>query len=143
MKQMLICNACGARLTGALDVQSGKDPSVSSPKIVDREPLTPQGTAYKSYEPMVRSYGGPTEPLDFAPQYWVNPADLADEVRLTKRLQRLNGCCGLAGLDGPNQLCTCGEEIGTLRTDCFTPLVFIPEPKTTCWTRIPDWSESE
>ena len=143
MKQMLVCNACGAHLTGALVVLSGKDPSVPLPEPVDREPLTPQGTAYKSYEPMVRSYGETKEPLEFVPQYWVNPEDLCEGVRLTKRWERLNGCCGLDGMGGPNQLCACGAEVGTLRSDCWTPLVFIPEPKTTRWTRIEDWDEPQ
>jgi hypothetical protein len=30
------------------------------------------------------------------------------------------GCCGLDGLDGPNQACSnCGRIIGTARTDCW------------------------
>jgi hypothetical protein len=32
-----------------------------------------------------------------------------------------NGCCGLDGLDGPNQTCAgCGAIVGTARTDCWT-----------------------
>lgn len=33
---------------------------------------------------------------------------------------RLNGCCGLDGCDGPNQVCVNGHEIGTKRSDCWT-----------------------
>ncbi|WP_433852411.1 hypothetical protein [Stenotrophomonas nitritireducens] len=34
---------------------------------------------------------------------------------------RLNGCCGLDGLDGFNLLCSNGHEIGTERSDCWLP----------------------
>jgi len=32
---------------------------------------------------------------------------------------RLNGCCGLAGLVGPNRVCINGHEIGTEVSDCW------------------------
>ncbi len=32
---------------------------------------------------------------------------------------RLNGCCGLDGLDGPNKICVNGHEIGTEKSDCW------------------------
>jgi hypothetical protein len=32
---------------------------------------------------------------------------------------RLNGCCGLDGLDGPNLVCENGHEIATAMTDCW------------------------
>ena len=143
MKQILICNACGARLTRALDVRSGKDPSVPSPELIDQQPLTPRGTVYKSYEPLLHTSAETEDPLDLVPQYWVNPDDLCEAVGLTKRRERLNGCCGLDGLDGPNQLCACGAEVGTLQTDCWTPRVFIPERATTTWTKLEDWSETQ
>lgn len=34
---------------------------------------------------------------------------------------RLNGCCGLDGLDGPNLLCQNGHEVGTEKSDCWMP----------------------
>ena len=33
--------------------------------------------------------------------------------------RRLNGCCGLDGLDGPNLVCPNGHEIGTEKSDCW------------------------
>jgi hypothetical protein len=133
MKQLLICKACGARLTAPLMIQSGKDPSVPHPEHKDREPLTQEGVAFKSYGPIERSFGKVPTPLEFVPQIWVNPNDLTEVVRLTKNRSRLNGCCGLDGADGPNQLCNCGAEIGTLKTDCWTARVFVAEPGTTEW----------
>ncbi|WP_061860545.1 hypothetical protein [Priestia megaterium] len=34
---------------------------------------------------------------------------------------RLNGCCGLDGLDGMNRVCLNGHEIGTENSDCWMP----------------------
>lgn len=133
MKQILCCAACGARLTRALNVVSGKAPDVAPPDHEDGKPLTPCGTAFKSWEPIERSYGKEPALLEFAPQYWVNPDDLAEKVCNTTDARRLNGCCGLDGCDGPNQICSCGAAVGTLRTDCWTPLVFIPDPGSTYW----------
>lgn len=33
---------------------------------------------------------------------------------------RLNGCCGLDGCDGLNQVCKNGHEVATERSDCWT-----------------------
>jgi hypothetical protein len=46
---------------------------------------------------------------------------LADRRNLSRHanLARLNGCCGLDGLDGPNQLCACGAEVATEKSDCW------------------------
>jgi hypothetical protein len=137
MKKSLACRACDARLTAPLTILSGKDPSVTAPEFRDREPFTEPGTVFKSYEPLVRSFRNEPAPLEFVPQVWINPDDLTDVVRLTKNRRRLRGCCGISGLNGPNQLCACGAEIGTLQTDCFTPLVFVAEPDATDWIEEP------
>jgi hypothetical protein len=42
----------------------------------------------------------------------------------TKRhpdLRRLNGCCGMDGLDGMNTVCDNGHEVGTEHSDCWLP----------------------
>ena len=137
MDKVLVCTSCGAQLTGALRLLSGKDPSVPAPEFRDGTPPVDRGIVYKSYEPVVRSFEGSPAPLEFSPQYWVNPADLTDAVRLTKDERRLNGCCGLDGQDGPNQVCRCGAEIGTLQSDCWTAHVFIPQPGATDWAPVP------
>ena len=33
--------------------------------------------------------------------------------------RRLNGCCGLDGLDGANLVCVNGHEVGTEKSDCW------------------------
>lgn len=134
--KVLVCNMCDAHLTGPLELRSGKDPEVTHPTHVDRSPLTESGIVFKAYEPIERSMSGEPARLEFTPQYWVNPDDLTKAVQMTKDMRRLNGCCGLDGCDGPNQICDCGAEIGTLRTDCWTPKVFIPVPQATSWIEI-------
>ena len=136
MEKALFCLACDAKLTRSLVLRSGKDPSVSKPIFLDREPLTQSGEVYKSYEPITRSFDETPAPLEFTPQYWLNPADLTDSVRFTKNGDRLSGCCGPAGSDGPNQVCRCGAEVGTLQDDCWTSKVFIPEPSATEWRTL-------
>lgn len=32
---------------------------------------------------------------------------------------KLNGCCGLYGSDGLNQLCNNGHEVATKKNDCW------------------------
>jgi hypothetical protein len=133
MRKKLHCAACGIALTRPLAILSGKDPAVTPPEMEDGKPMTPAGIAFESYEPIgLSSLDTPTL-LGSVPQYWLNPDDLTKVVRMTKDKGRLAGCCGLDGCDGPNQLCGCGAEIGTLRTDCWTPRVFVPAPTLTEW----------
>lgn len=133
MKKILCCKACEARLTPALTLVSSKAPGIIPPEQEEGKPLTPRGTVFKSWEPIERSHGDQTALLEFAPQYWLNPEDIDETVRNTRDPHRLNGCCGLDGCDGPNQICGCGAQIGTLRTDCWTPHLFVPDPTTTNW----------
>ena len=133
MKQILRCVACEAALTVPLTIVSGKAPGVVRPEHEDRKPLTVAGVGFKSWEAIEHSPDDTPALLEFIPQFWLNPDDLTDAVRDTRNERRLGGCCGIAGCDGPNQICRCGADIGTLRTDCWTPRVFIPVPEATEW----------
>lgn len=133
MRKSLHCNRCGARLSAPLVIASGKDPAIRKPEAVDRQPLVARGLAFKSWEPQSWLHTGPGHPLHFAPQYWLNPDDLTRAVRDTPVKGRLGGCCGVTGLNGPNQVCECRAEVGTLQDGCMTPRVFIPEPEATNW----------
>lgn len=42
---------------------------------------------------------------------------------------RLNGCCGPCGMDGLNEMCKNGHEIGTVKQDCWMPHCIIFEPE--------------
>lgn len=133
VNKILCCGACEARLTPALTLVSSKAPGVVAPEQEPGKPLVARGIAYKSWEPIERSFGNVPSLLEFVPQYWLNPDDLTDAVRITRNKDRLGGCCGLGGLGGPNQICRCGAEVGTLRTDCWTPHLFVPDPANTNW----------
>lgn len=138
MLAKLICGKCGADLTSPIRIHSSKDPSFDVPEIEDGKPLTVSGEAIKSWEPMQRSLD-PNEPtaLEFVPQYWLNPTDTEASVKPVNNPRRLNGCCGLAGCDGPNMRCNaCKAEVGTRRSDCWTANVFIPDPNNTQWLEV-------
>ena len=67
----------------------------------------------------------------FFPQHagWfvVNLADLRQTDHTTNPA-RLNGCCGLDGLDGHNLLCANGHEIGVEKSDCWMPHCALLDP---------------
>jgi len=55
-----------------------------------------------------------------------------DDLRNTKYGGRPNGCCGIDGVDGINTFCREGHEIGTERSDCWTPrFIHIPQANLT------------
>lgn len=133
MKGVFHCRSCGAALTGEIMVLSTKDPAVAPPDLRDGEPVCPPGTAFKSHEPLQRAVtSGRRAPLEFVPQFWANPQDFEAATQQTGDISRLAGCCGLDGCNGPNMLCrTCNAEVGTMQSDCWTPLIFVPEPDNT------------
>lgn len=51
----------------------------------------------------------------------VNKKDVRN-LAVTKRAERLNGCCDLDGCDGPNLVCAqCQSEVATAKWDCWIP----------------------
>ena len=133
MKGKFYCKSCGAELTGELEIKSLKDPAVAKPDLADREPVCAVGNGYKSFEPLMDSGDNAAIwPLQFAPQFWLNLDDVSTTTKQIGGVRRLIGCCGVSGLDGPNRGCVkCGTEVGTEQSDCFTPLIFVPEPENT------------
>lgn len=133
MKGVFHCRNCDAALTGEITVLSTKDPAVAPPELRDGQPVCPAGTAFKSHEPLQRSMTPARRaPLEFVPQFWANPQDFEAAIELTGDTSRLAGCCGLDGCNGPNMLCRgCHAEVGTMRSDCWTSLIFVPEPDNT------------
>lgn len=75
----------------------------------DGHPLVPQGSYRVS-----SGACAPERPGDFL----LNLADLQNTARHSD-LRRLNGCCGLDGMDGYNLQCANGHEVGTERSDCW------------------------
>jgi hypothetical protein len=138
MKGKFYCRVCGQTLTGEIAIHSLKDPNVVPPDLADQQPVCAAGKGFKSYQPLQSSFD-PNNPdlLEFAPQFWLNPADIEESGKLTKTVRRLGGCCGLAGCNGPNIECRrCGTEIGTKQSDCWAPLIFVPDPNNTEFRKI-------
>ncbi|MGD3109290.1 hypothetical protein [Streptomyces sp. YGL11-2] len=62
----------------------------------------------------------------------LHPDDVMRMTRYPDR-GRLNGCCGLDGLDGPNLACgNCGAEVATQQSDCWSQqlIALIPDAVT-------------
>jgi hypothetical protein len=88
----------------------------------DRMPYLPRGSTTQEDDTFFHQNVG---------SYIVNIEDVV-HTRLTNAVGRLNGCCGLDGMDGPNLLCQgCGAEIATKKTDCWMPHCVIFAPATT------------
>ncbi|SEI66063.1 hypothetical protein SAMN05518849_101460 [Sphingobium sp. AP50] len=137
MYKALYCNRCRTRLTSPLDIRPAIESDSMRGLSKDGQDIAPQGVAYLSdrIAPWLGRYHGP---LSFVPQYWLNPNDLADTVSDSADSRLTAGCCGVAGFNGPNQICRCKAVIGTLHDDCMWPSFFIPEPATTTMRDMTD-----
>jgi len=63
---------------------------------------------------------------------YITHTDDIENVVLTSDPKRLNGCCGLDGLDGHNLVCrVCGMFIATKMTDCWMPHCILFDEETT------------
>lgn len=129
MQQALFCKSCGFQLTRPLrpiatlaerDRICWFDREAGQPPIPAGYVLLIEGEVLRD---MPRA----------APESWVNLADVEKGAGYTQDAQRLSGCCGPAGLDGPNRVCLCGAEIGTESSDCWTWHIFIPHAENTIW----------
>jgi len=139
MRAKLSCVGCGALLSAAIEIpDQAADPEDAGIVFVDQRPLTSVGAGFLSSRPMQWSEDEEHKPaLQFSPQYWLNPRDLESAVEPVDDANRLNGCCGPDGCDGPNMRCrSCKAEVGTRQNDCWTSDVFIPEPSATKWLEI-------
>ena len=109
------CKVCGTSLTG--DLVQLSDESLLHEK--DGEPLLQPGTYF------IETTGHP--PAE-AGDYLVSVEALINTKQYLEAGGRLNGCCGLDGLDGINELCINGHEVATVRTDCWLPSHAILSP---------------
>lgn len=127
---ILTCSRCHAPLSNALHVERGDDPRTAAIQWQDDVVTIRKGVAHLSSTAI--QLGNPR--LEFVSQVWLNPEDLTGRVRNSDDYSRLNGCCGLDGCDGPNQVCVgCANEVGTLQSDCWTSIQLIVEPSGVNW----------
>jgi hypothetical protein len=104
---------CRGQLSAVLEREShGTDTNHA-----DRAAFVPCGSVHQSDGEFFTGTEG---------RYIIN---LADRRNLTvhKDPKRLAGCCGMDGCDGPNQLCACGAEVATEKSDCWMPHALIFE----------------
>ena len=107
------CRSCKRSLSAPLS----REVDSSATNHADGEPFLPVGSLHISDG----GYFSGTEG-----RYFIN---LADRINMTDHtiVSRLAGCCGMAGCDGPNQLCACGSEVATEKSDCWMPHALIFE----------------
>lgn len=60
-------------------------------------------------------------PPELVGDYLINVEELLNTRLFDEMGGRLNGCCGLDGLDGINHVCQNGHEVATVRDDCWMP----------------------
>jgi hypothetical protein len=132
-KFTLRCNSCASPLSKLVRIYEAGLDGATAPELPQEEHAIQEGFAFKSKTPFRTSYGPKKDALEFAPQFWMTIKDILPNVELTQNFSRLNGCCGLDGCDGPNRVCSCGAEIGTEMSDCWTSYLFIPDPNNTNW----------
>lgn len=119
------CGGCGAVVTADLREVAFPHDAAASDEQADAVPRVRQGTFARDPEP----FGPPFEPLPGNPRIVVSAGPKGtvlvhpDDVLGLRRHpdpRRLNGCCRLDGLDGPNLVCGgCGAEIATEQSDCW------------------------
>jgi len=113
MRSYLRCRSCKGPLSAILthEVTEG------ATNVTKGEPFVAAGSVHLSRGSYYTGTDG---------QYIIN---LADRRKMTAHSdpRRLAGCCGLDGCDGPNQLCACGAEVATEKSDCWMPhsLIFV------------------
>lgn len=119
------CGTCGLVVTADVSEVSFPHDAEVCDERPDPQPRVRQGTFALDPEP----FGPPFEPLPDNPQVLVSAGPRGtvlvhpDDVLALRRhsdRRRLNGCCRLDGLDGPNLVCAgCGAEIATEQSDCW------------------------
>jgi hypothetical protein len=130
---VLVCVRCRADLSRPIVLFHATDPGIVPPQLSEKRHVMNAGCAFVSDTSYRQSYGDPRKPLDFTPQVWMTLRDVLPTVLPSPDMMRGMGCCGPDGTNGPNRLCTCGAEIGTEISDCWTSWLFIPEPGATDW----------
>lgn len=107
------CGQCGLPLTNELK----ENISIDSLNENDNEDFIQMGCYCISNGEFFRESKG---------KILINKRDLLNSKNHSD-FKRLNGCCGLDGMDGLNKTCNNGHEIGTEYSDCWMPHCLIFE----------------
>ena len=123
MEMVFACGACGRALTAPLR----ELPAQLPPQTEDGQDFVPRGYFTRSDGEYFTGTEG---------RLVVSLKDVRG-TRHHADLHRLNGCCGLDGLDGPNTVCGCGAVVGTEKSDCWMAHALLLEPGPTTATAVP------
>lgn len=107
------CKQCNMPLTGELR----EIIDAAALNRIDGENLIPKGFYFVSDGEIFRENKG---------KIIINKSDLIN-AKNHSNYSRLNGCCGLDGMDGINKVCLNEHEIATECSDCWMPHCIIFE----------------
>jgi hypothetical protein len=99
--------------------QDGKPTMRPGTYAVDDEPFGPPYVSVPAGGPAALTYADVLAADGARGTVVLHPDDLVIERHWISG--RAVGCCGPAGMDGPNLKCACGSEIATEVNDCYTP----------------------
>jgi hypothetical protein len=111
------CKKCKMELTRELK----ELPGTGMLCFIDKKSCVPAGYFHTSKSEVYTNTDG---------QVLVNLTDIIN-VKSHKDISRLNGCCGLDGMDGLNKTCNNGHEVGTEYSDCWMPWAMAFDPTKT------------
>ena len=137
MLKVLHCRACDAALSRPVSIVTEDHLSASKPgDWKDEMPPVEPGHAIRLDHALQGTF---VDGVAVYPKVVTFVLNLDDTVGLsnTPNYGRLNGCCGLDGCDGKNQVCVCGEHVGTRYTDCWQPRMFTADLESAIWKDAP------
>jgi hypothetical protein len=132
------CLRCRAALTDDLDEMPFAElPEPASPSDLQPGEHCPAWVPVGRFAVDADPFGPPHVPSPGNERFLVSAGDrntvlINPDDMLVRRshpdISRRNGCCGLAGCDGPNLVCSCGAEVATESSDCWTAQVVRLQP---------------
>lgn len=124
---VFLCRSCRTRLTPEVALvdlpesrgHDGEPTMLAGTYAVDADPFGPPYVDAPPGHPALRIHARVRVPDGPRGTVVLHPDDFLPERRWSA--DRITGCCGPAGTEGPNLRCACGSEIATEKNDCCTP----------------------
>ncbi|MGB3626051.1 MAG: hypothetical protein WA989_09490 [Henriciella sp.] len=126
---ILHCAVCDAVVSEPVSLEVEDDLPFRRPL----KPAFPKGEGWVTMEPIPQSKWNECRDLLYTNYVFMSTESLAEDVADTPFKDRVRGCCGPSGIDGPNKVCKCGNHIGTESRDCWTAWEFKVDPTATYW----------